>query len=135
MWSAYNKWYHHFFYFQATLNSFFNNQQSYIDIRLVLLEIWNMKGGGGGRGSISPSPRHTHIHTPEKTTLTKSSLIKVKNLLASCSLINLNFLESHTAHFDKTITSPLFAFGTLGLLPSFCSLHFKQNDNIALQIN
>ena len=110
--------------------------QSYIDIRLVLLEIWNMKGGGGSIWPPHPDTHtHTHIHTPEKTTLTKSSLIRVKNLLASCYLINLNFLVSHTAHFDKTITSPLFAFGTLGLLLSVYSLHFKQYDNIALQIN
>ena len=113
--------------------------QSYIDIRLVLPEIWNMKGGKGGGGGGSIWPPHpdtdTHIHTPEKTTLTKSSLIRAKNLLASCYLINLNFLVSHTAHFDKTITSPLFAFGTLELLLSVCSLHFKQYDNIALQIN
>ena len=36
--------------------------------------------------------------------------------LASFSLININFLVSHTTHFDKIISFPIFAFATPGFL-------------------
>ena len=36
----------------------------------------------------------------------------LKNRLASCSLINLGFLLTHSAHFDKGIILPFFVFTT-----------------------
>ena len=46
--------------------------------------------------------------------------------LASWSLINSNFLLSHTAHFDKSIILPFLVFTTFGFLLSVSFLHFKQ---------
>ena len=60
-----------FFHFQHTFNRLFNN---YIDIRLVLLEVW--KGGGEGV-KLTPSPL-----SPEKTTLQKLSLIRVNEAVS-----------------------------------------------------
>ena len=50
----------------------------------------------------------------------------LNNPVASCSLINLNFSLSHTAHFDKSIGVSLFLIATLRLLNS--------NNKITLQI-
>ena len=56
MTSAYNRWYQHFFYFQATLNRLFNNC-----IKSYWISSWNMKGvtrgGGGGGASNWPPPQ------------------------------------------------------------------------------
>ena len=46
--------------------------------------------------------------------------------IASCSLINFNFLQSHTEHFDKSIILPFFVFATFGFLLSVFFIHFKQ---------
>ena len=45
--------------------------------------------------------------------------------LASCFLINLDFLLPHIAHFDNIIVLPLLGFETLGFIFSVCFLHFK----------
>ena len=47
-------------------------------------------------------------------------------LLASCFLINLDFLLPHIAHFDNIFILPLLAFETLGFMFSVFFLHFKQ---------
>ena len=52
--------------------------------------------------------------------------------LASCFLIDFNFLLSNTAYFDKSIILPSFALTALGFLLSVFNLHFKQYDNIVL---
>ena len=54
------------FYFQSTLNICLTIVQSYVDIKLVLLEIWRVGDGGGVK-----------LIPPEKTTIKKPSLIKV----------------------------------------------------------
>ena len=56
----------------------------------------------------------------------------VINPRASGSLINLDLLLLHTAHFDKSIIFPLIVFETFGfkLLVSF--LRFQQYDNLVL---
>ena len=56
----------------------------------------------------------------------------INNPLAFCSLINLDFLLSHTVHFDKSIILPLFVFTTFGFLLSVFFLHFKQYEKIVL---
>ena len=68
---------------------------------------------------------------PTKRNLLKCFFITklLNNPLASCSLINLNFLLSHTAHFDKSIILPFFVFTTFRFLFSVFFLHFKQYDN------
>ena len=48
----------------------------------------------------------------------------------SCSLINLDFLVSYTAH--KSIVLPFFVRTTFGVLLSLLFLHFNQYDNIVL---
>ena len=48
------------------------------------------------------------------------------NPLASCYLINLDFLLSHNAHVDKSIILPFFVLGTIGFLISVFFLHLKQ---------
>ena len=50
----------------------------------------------------------------------------LNNPLASCSLTNLEFLLSDTAHFDKSINLPLFFFATVEFLLSVFYLHIKQ---------
>ena len=45
----------------------------------------------------------------------------LNNPLASCSLTNLNFLVSHTAHFYKIVSFPLFVFATFDFLLSVFS--------------
>ena len=54
----------------------------------------------------------------------------LNNQLASCSLINFDFLLSHTAHFDKSSIRPIFVFITFGFLLFF--LHFRQYDSTVL---
>ena len=50
----------------------------------------------------------------------------LNNPVAYCSLINLDFLILHTAHFDKTIVFPLLVFKTFRFILSVSFLHFKQ---------
>ena len=52
------------------------------------------------------------------------------NPLASCSLINFDFLAPHIAHFDNIIVLPLLVFAITGsvLCVFFCTL----DDKIAL---
>ena len=65
---------------------------------------------------------------PATGILLKGALIpKLRNYpLASCSLVNFDFLLSHTAHFDKSIILPFFVVANLGFLFSVFLLHFKQ---------
>ena len=42
----------------------------------------------------------------------------LNNPIASCYLINFNFLQSHIAHPDKTIILPFFVLRTFGFLVS-----------------
>ena len=50
----------------------------------------------------------------------------MKMIVASCSLINFQFLLLNTAHFDKGIILLFFVFTAFGLLLSVFFLHFKQ---------
>ena len=52
------------------------------------------------------------------------------NSLPSYFLINLNFLQSHTAHFDNSISFTLFAFAIFAFLLSV----FFHYHNIVLDI-
>ena len=54
--------------------------------------------------------------------------------LVFCFLINLDFLLSHIAHFDKSIIPPLFVSVTLEFLFVVVLVHFKQYNNVALHI-
>ena len=49
--------------------------------------------------------------------------------LASCSLMNFDFLLSHTAHFDKSIVFPVLVFTTFDFFSVFF-LSFKQWNNM-----
>ena len=69
-----------------------------------------------------------NIGTSSKGDLTPNKL--VINLLASCSLINLDFLPSNTARFDKSIGFPIFLCNTW--LFTLFFLHFKQYHNSVL---
>ena len=52
---------------------------------------------------------------------------KVVNFpLSSCFLINLDFLQPHTVHFDNVIVLPVLVFETLGFILYLFFLHFKQ---------
>ena len=42
----------------------------------------------------------------------------LNNHLAFCPLINFNFLQLHTAHFDKSIIRPFLVYATFGFLLS-----------------
>ena len=58
-----------------------------------------------------------------------STLIPVNllnNPLASCSLINFDFLQSRTAHFNKCIVLPVLVLTTFGFSLFLFFLHFKQ---------
>ena len=66
MTSAYNRWCQHFFTFNLPRIGCLTIVQNYIDIRLLLLEIWR----GGGWVQIEPLPENTIIKSP--------SLIKIK---------------------------------------------------------
>ena len=57
------------------------------------------------------------------------------NPFASCFLINLGFLLSRAAYFNKSICFPLFVFAILGFLLYVFFLGFKQYYNIAFQID
>ena len=48
----------------------------------------------------------------------------LNNPLVSCSLINFDILQLHTAHFDKSIILPFLVFTTFKL--SYFFLHFQQ---------
>ena len=50
--------------------------------------------------------------------------------LASCFLINFDFLQPHIAHFDNIIVLPLLVFETLGLMLSV--FFYTLNNKIAL---
>ena len=57
------------------------------------------------------------------------SLIRVNllnNPLASCFLINFDFLSSSTTHFDKTTILPFLVLATFGFLFFVFFQHFKQ---------
>ena len=49
---------------------------------------------------------------------------------ASCSFINLDFSQSHAAHFDDSIVLTFFDFNTFGSTFSVSFLNFKQYDNM-----
>ena len=52
---------------------------------------------------------------------------KLRNIpFASYFLISLDFLTSHTAHFDKNIVLPSLVFEALRFTFSVFFLHFKQ---------
>ena len=57
---------------------------------------------------------------PNKGILLKGVFIPklLNNLLTSCSLINFNFLLSHTLHFDKSIILPFLVYATFEFLLS-----------------
>ena len=50
----------------------------------------------------------------------------LNNPLASCVLLNLDFLLPHIVHFDNIIVLPLLVFEILGFMLSVFFLHFKQ---------
>ena len=53
--------------------------------------------------------------------------LKALNIpLASCFLLNLDFLLPHIAHFDNIIVLPLLVLETLGFILYVFFLHFKQ---------
>ena len=54
------------------------------------------------------------------------------NQLASCALINLDFLLTETVQFSETIIFPFFVSLTFGFLFSAVLLHFKQSDKNVL---
>ena len=56
-------------------------------------------------------------------------VFKLLNRPASYCLINFDFLQSHTAHFDKSIILLLFVFTIFGVLLSVSFLHFNQHDS------
>ena len=74
--------------------------------------------------------------SPNTGTLSKGVLIyKLFNKhFVSWFLINIDFLLSHNAHFDKSIILPFFVSVTLGFLLFVFLLHFKQSNNIGFYI-
>ena len=86
------------------------------------------------RAVVLPPP--TAKQTPENPTQirVKSVLIPklLNNPLASCSLINLDFLLSRTAPVDKINSFLLFVFTILWIFLSAFCLHLKQYDNVFL---
>ena len=59
--------------------------------------------------------------------LLKIVLLRLSNnRLASCFLIDVNFLLPHTTHFDNIIVPPFIAFETDGIILFVFSPHFKQ---------
>ena len=50
----------------------------------------------------------------------------LNNPVASCFLINLDFLAPLIAHFDNIIILPLLVLETCGSMFFVCFLHFKQ---------
>ena len=52
------------------------------------------------------------------------------NPLASCSLINLDFLLLHTEHLNKSIILSFFVFKTSGFL--LCVFFYTSNNKITL---
>ena len=58
----------------------------------------------------------------------------LNDLLASCFFINLDFLLSATALFNKSISLTLLVFATLGFLLFVFFLHFKQYHNVVFYI-
>ena len=70
------------------------------------------------------SPKNGILHSP----VLKPRLVNIP--LASCFLINLDFLLPHIAHFDNIIVLPLIVFETLGLM--FSVFFFTLNNKIAL---
>ena len=49
-------------------------------------------------------------------------------------LLAVDFLLSHTVHFDKSITLPFFVLATFEFLLSVFFLHFKQYDSVVSYI-
>ena len=70
--------------------------------------------------------------SPNTGNLLKGVLIPnlLNNPIASCFLINLDFLLPHIAHFDYIIILPLLVLETCGFIFSVGFLHFKQYDSI-----
>ena len=58
----------------------------------------------------------------------------LNNPLAFGSLININFLLPHTAHFNNNIVLPLVVLETLGFRLYVYFLHFKQYGSIVLYL-
>ena len=71
---------------------------------------------------------------PKKESWPKGVLIPklFNNQLASCALINLDFLMTETVQFSETIIFPFFVSLTFGFLFSAVLLHFKQSDKNVL---
>ena len=59
----------------------------------------------------------------------------LNNPLASCLLINLEFLLPHIAHFDNIISLPLLVLETCGFMFFVYFLHFKQDDSFLYLCN
>ena len=57
----------------------------------------------------------------------------LNNMLVTCSSVNLNFFQSHLAHFDNSVVLPLLVFKTVGFMLSVFFLHFKQQDVLYLR--
>ena len=74
---------------------------------------------------------------PTKEILLKGVFIpKLLNIpLAFYSLINFDFLLSHTAHSDKTIIFPFYLLALFVFLLSVSFLNFKKYDKVVLQID
>ena len=54
-------------------------------------------------------------------------------MLATCSSVNLNFFQSHLAHFDNSVVLPLLVFKTVVFMLSVFFVHFKQQDVLYLR--
>ena len=67
-----------------------------------------------------------------KTILLKIVFIPklINSPVASCYIINIDFLLSHTAHFDKSFIIPFLVLATFELLLSVFFQHFKQHDKV-----
>ena len=105
MTSAYNRWCHHFSYFQSTLNRLLNNIQNFIDIRLVILEKW--------RGvKLTPSSEKATFKKPSLTRFNilkskESPILKIFHLMEY--YVRKNF---HGSTMQKIcFPRPLFRFG------------------------
>ena len=72
-----------------------------------------------------------HFYIPKKHLLILT--FWSNNPPASCSLMNLDFVLLHTAHYDRNIDLPSRVFGTLGFLLSVSILLYKQYNNTVLQ--
>ena len=87
---------------------------------LLKTYFWKNLRRGGSEIDLSPPSQ-----TPLRRFRAKGAFILklLNNPLASCSLINFEFLLSHTAHYYKSIILPFFVLATFGFLLSvfFCT--------------